>query len=103
MRSLKNELKLQMLEDEASQHHGQRCRFIARPFLAAARPSGIFIQSHLLAGDNRAIVFAAKTSDFRLSTFDFALNQFQELRFSLCGAVLPLFNRGLECADPFFG
>jgi len=31
------------------------------------------------------------------------LNQLKQLRFDLSGAVLPLFDRGLNCADPIFG
>jgi hypothetical protein len=33
----------------------------------------------------------------------FGLEQLKQLRFGLSGAVLPLFDRGLKCADPIFG
>jgi hypothetical protein len=37
------------------------------------------------------------------SAFDLVLNQLKQLRFGLSGPVLPLFDRGLECADAIFG
>jgi hypothetical protein len=67
-------------------HHARSDRPITFGWIEMARPVKLYVRQRRLP-----------------SAFDLVLNQLKQLRFGLSGPVLPLFDRGLECADAIFG